>query len=869
MTVGKGSLLMASRLRIFLVLGSLGGSQSFDLDPCSSKPGAQSACVGQVGGSAVACWTRSVGVSWACWSAASVPAWAFNAIRANAACQSMTDGLGQRSFGGACTFLPPGPRLAAAALPTLRSWAESYQLAAVTLQQMTLEEKQQILHGIGWDGPTFALLPGYYVGNTLPVPRLGLPSLNMQDAADGFRLYWHDMLDTGTCWPSLLAMAATWDQDAVRDFAVALGEEFAGKGANAILGPSVNVHRVARNGRNFEYISGEDPHLGAKLTTAYVEGVQSQGVFAVVKHFAFNEQETNRNTQSSNVDQKTAWNLYYPPFQAAVDAGVAAFMCSYNKVNGVYACSNGDLLNRDLKQRMGFQGFVQSDWWAAHEMSLGQGLDQEMPGTQNLWSVENLSEQNPQLVDDAARRVLAVMYKFDLPDTTKCAPMNCSAYLRANVTSAAHRSLSGSLAAESVVMLKNSDSVLPLSAANVKTIAIIGSAAAAPVYDPDGQGQGQGDWWRGDYYSGGGSGHVVASGVVTPLDGIRRQAQELGIKVVVPLDSSVAEALNVAYLADVVIVVTGTTAGESRDRESLHLDDGADDLIAAMVKQGKPTVVLMQVPGAIVMPWRDSVAAILVLFFGGEETGNAWASVLFGDRAPTGRLPLMMPESEADTIPPSSSLSVPYTEGLKTSYRNPLFKAAFLFGHGLTYTSFEYGAAEGGNCSVGAPEASEALQCIHLNVSNTGSRPGRTVVQAYVELPPEAGYETPVLRSFQKTGIIMPGSSQHILLSFSARELSFYDPGITGWQLPATVTAHIGESSQDIRQKVLLKVPGGGIIHPAEVPGFLLPAALIVLAIALIAGLVCGLQKRSSQGQGACSAFDSTGSEVEMLPLQH
>jgi len=590
-----------------------------------------------------------------------------------------------------------------------------------------------------------------------------------------------------------------------------------------------------------------------------------------VKHFAFNEQETNRNTESSNVDQKTAWNLYYPPFQAAVDAGVAAFMCSYNKLNGIYSCSNGDLLNRDLKQRMGFQGFVQSDWWAAHEMSLGQGLDQEMPGTQNIWSVENLREQNPQLVDEAARRVLAVMHRFDLPDSTKCAPMNCSAYLRANVTSAEHRSLSRSLAAESIVMLKNSDSVLPLSAANVKTIAIIGPAAAAPVYDPNGKGQGHGDWWRGDYYSGGGSGHVVASGVVTPLDGIRRQAQQLGIKVVVPLDSSVPEAMAAVDQADVVIVVTGTTAGESRDRESLQLDDGADDLIAAVVKQGTPTVVLMQAPGAVVMPWRDSVAAILVLFYGGEETGNAWASVLFGDHAPTGRLPLMMPESEADTIPPSSSLSVPYTEGFKTSYRNPLFKAAFPFGHGLTYTSFEYRAAEGGNCSVGATEASDAFQCIHLNVSNTGSRPGRTVVQAYVELPPEAGYETPVLRSFQKTGIMMPGSSKHILLSFSARELSFYDPAITGWQLPANVTAHIGESSQDIRQKVLLKVPGGGIIvHPGGQTAFLNTAALIVFAIiALIALLLIGMQKRCRQGQGVRSAIDSSGSEFEMSPLQH
>lgn len=263
-------------------------------------------------------------------------------------------------------------------------------------------------------------------------------------------------------------------------------KEFATKGASASLGPGVNVHRVARNGRNFEYLSGEDPHLGAKLGAAHVRGVQSQGVMAVVKHFAMNEQETNRNTESSNVDEKTAWELYFPPFQAAVDAGAVAFMCSYNLVDGVHACSNRDLLRVALKERMGFRGFVQSDWWAAHEMSLERGLDQEMPGTQGLFSVEALRLQPPELVDDAVRRILAAMNRLDLMSTSKCSPPNCTQYLRANVTSPTNRALSRELATQSIVLLQNHLNVLPLS--NAGTLGDAKGSAASAESRPS-------QWW--------------------------------------------------------------------------------------------------------------------------------------------------------------------------------------------------------------------------------------------------------------------------------------------------------------------------------------------------------------------------------------
>ncbi|CAE8642504.1 unnamed protein product, partial [Polarella glacialis] len=324
------------------------------------------------------------------------------------------------------------------------SWDAAYTKAESILAWMEPGDKNSLLRGIGWDikfdknmTPVGVdLRKDWYVGNTQAVSRLGVPSLNLQDASGGFRTYWNDLVGTVTCWPSQLALAATWSPASVQKFAVALGKEFAGKGANGVLGPAIEVHRVARGGRNFEYLSGEDPYLGARLAAAYVTGVQSEGILAVAKHWAVNHQETNRMLESSNVDEKTAWELYYPPFQAAIDAGVSAVMCSYNKVNGQHSCSNPHQLQAVLKEKMGFRGFVQSDWWALHgNQSLALGLDQDMPG----WPVEKiyysepslirstvqLAQETPHSVDGAVRRILAAMLRMGLETSTKCAPPHC------------------------------------------------------------------------------------------------------------------------------------------------------------------------------------------------------------------------------------------------------------------------------------------------------------------------------------------------------------------------------------------------------------------------------------------------------------
>mmetsp|Transcript_70862 Transcript_70862/g.219858 ORF Transcript_70862/g.219858 Transcript_70862/m.219858 type:complete len:709 (-) Transcript_70862:97-2223(-) len=667
---------------------------------------------------------------------------------------------------------PKGPSPAPPAVPL--AWDAAYERAEATLARMQDHEKYTLMTGLGWSN--YVLGKWWYVGNTAPVPRLGLPSLNMQDAAAGFRTYWSELVGSVTCWPSLLSLAATWDSGLVQTFAVALGSEFAGKGANGILGPSVNVHRVARNGRNFEYLSGEDPHLGQRLVYPFIQGVQEQGVIATVKHFAFNEQESNRGSQDSTVDERTAWELYYPPFEAAVAAGAGAVMCSYNKVNGTYACENPGILQRDLKGRMGFRGMVMSDWGAVHSPgSFQNGLDVDMPGTNgpisNLLSatsvdkLKRFSENYTSFLRQAAISVLTPIIHLRLHERPSCTPPHCEAERSSIQRSPAHSALAREAATSSVVLLKNEGGVLPLK--GPVRVAVSGPAAQAP------QLPGQ------DYYSGGGSGHVPAPTVKTPLTAIKELAAAKGATV---LDAPSAD-------ADVCVVVLGTTASEGMDRRTMDLDGNAD--VDQATQQCRKTVVLMQTPGAVLTPWREKVAAIANIFLAGEETASAWAAVLFGDAAPEGKLPIGLPASPADQIHPGFDQTVPYAEQLLTSYRSPSLRMAFPFGHGLSYASFGYGEP--------AVESCTSAGCVALDVTNTHSQyAGREVVQAYIEFAPEAQEPHLVLRSFYKTKLLQPGETERVLLKFEQRDVSVYRDG--RWAPQNKFRVHIGSSSADLRK---------------------------------------------------------------------
>ena len=369
--------------------------------------------------------------------------------------------------------------------------------AKALVAQMTLEEKVNYTNGVGWGSPGYYdIIDGFYVGNIPGVPRLNVPSINMQDAAQGFRTTDQRMYGQVTSWPCGLGVAATWDRALMKEWASSMAAEFRAKGANTLLGPSVNIHRVARGGRNGEYISGEDPFLGAALASGYVQGVQSQKVMAVMKHYALNNQETHRNDGSSNVDDRTMQEIYLPPFRGAVEAGVASVMCGYNLVNNVHACANGKLLNRDLKERMAFTGFVMSDWWAIHAPNYqAAGLDMNMPGNDHFFDSANMVG-TVATVDDMVTRIFAGMIDVGVMDAPTCNTGADCEYLMYNVTatSPAHGKLARTIAAQSAVLLKNDGEVLPLQPGT--TVAVVGTACDAPYNLEDLTGK----WDLGNYY---------------------------------------------------------------------------------------------------------------------------------------------------------------------------------------------------------------------------------------------------------------------------------------------------------------------------------------------------------------------------------
>jgi len=719
-------------------------------------------------------------------------------------------------------------RNAAAQEYAAMTWEAASERALLTAVNMTPKDQFRIVGG------SHNLEERYYIGNTEAIEELGIPSLRMQDSSNGFRATEDEEFNTTTCFPSPLALGATWDEDLIERTAEAIGQEFKQKGANVVLGPSLNVHRIARNGRNFEYMAGEDPYLGSRYAAPYIRAVQRQGLIAVAKHFAFNEQETHRYDESSEVDATTAWNLYYPPFETAVRAGVGAFMCSYNRVNGSQACGNEETLQRDLREMMHFKGFVMSDWMATHSpKDILHGLDQEMNvGPPAFLNQEKMSEFGSQRLTQAASDILTTIYRLGI-DHEKAPCENkqpCTEVKFSNARTAEHTALAREAATASVVLLKNSQGTLPLRAGPKKRVAIVGLPASAkrgeasskcPLpADNDVVGldpKKPQDYFMcqkkvsADYYGGGGSGSVFGPDPVTPLEAMRERAKESGIEVVsyTTRDEMVMLKDSVIRGVDAVLVFAATTSTESLDRENLHLDDDADALISRIAALGTPTVVCMQTPGAVVMPWREEVGAIANLFLAGEETAHAWAATLFGDRTPEGKLPIAMPASKEDQILPSKSKMVPYAEGIWTSYRSPQFKWAFPFGHGLSYTTFAYGEPEaflGGGYEKQRSNDCDAVVCVRMPVSNTGAVAGREVVQAYLQFPRDTGYPM-LLRGFQKTGLLQPGTNTEVSLEFTLRDLSLWVLESSGWVPQAQFVILIGSSSKDIRRMLNVTVP--------------------------------------------------------------
>jgi beta-glucosidase len=565
----------------------------------------------------------------------------------------------------------------------------------------------------------------------------------------------------------------------MQQYGQTVGAEFAGKGVNVALGPTVNMIRDPRWGRSYETF-GEDPYLSGQIASADVQGIQSKGVMAEVKHAAAYNIEQPDGTII--VDKRTLEEIYLPAFQTAIRQGnAAAVMCAYSNVNNVPSCQNADILNQGLYQQAGFTGFVGSDWGGIHSTvdSANNGLTQEMPGGYYFADYLIQAVQNGQVsqatVDTMVTRVLTKMFDFGMFDH---AP---SGSITASVTSAAHQAVAAQGAEEGTVLLKNTG-LLPLSTSSTHSIAVIGVDAGA-----------------GTQTIGGGSGTVTSSGTIWPVTGIQNRVAGTSTTVTYNEGTDQTAAANLARASDVAIVFASDNYGhEEADNTSLNLPNNQDALISAVAAANPHTIVVLNDNAAILMPWLDSVAGVFEGFYDGQQWGRAIAALVFGDVNPSGKLPVSFPKSLAD-VPagttaqwPGTGGQVQYSEGLDIGYRwydakniTPLFP----FGYGLSYTSFAYSGLKVGAISNGSAT-------VTATVTNTGTRAGTDVAQLYVGDPASVGEPPHQLKGFQRI-TLAAGASGTATFTVPVRALAHWDTSSGTWLASAgSYQVLVGDSSR-------------------------------------------------------------------------
>lgn len=660
--------------------------------------------------------------------------------------------------------------------------------AALVVARMTLDEKIGMVHGAG-------MLAGGYVGYIPANDRLGIPAVGLQDGPAGVG----DYLPGVTVFPAPIAAAATWDMGLVEQLGAAMGEEQAAKGVAVALAPTVNILRVPQWGRAFEGFS-EDPFLAAAAGVADVNGIQSKGVIASVKHYAAYNQELDRMHVSADVSERALEEIYLPAFKAAVQqAHVGAVMTSYNRVNSTYAAEHAPLL-RLLKDGWGFDGFVVSDWYGTHSTapSALAGLDLEMPdGTYfgaALRDAVRTGRVPVSVLDDKVRRILTQLFRFGFFDRR---PTGSPAAI---VSTQAHRDLAQRIAEAGTVLLKNHDGLLPFNQGTVRSIAVIGEAALVPKTQ------------------GCGSAYVSDSGGVSPARAITARAgKDLVVRTLSGFDRSAAAKL--AAGAEVAVVVVSDEACEdtpfavlegssTSDRPSLRLPGNQDALVESVAKASPHTVVVLDTSGAVEMPWLSKVDAVLEAWYPGHQDGAALAAVLFGDAEPGGRLPVTFPRTASDG-PTRTTAQYPgdkghaaYSEGLLVGYRwydaagvTPLFP----FGFGLSYTTFDYH-------DVVARASGDGID-VAVDVTNTGRGSGSEVVQLYLGSPAATGEPPRQLKGFHKV-TLAPGVTTRVRFHLGRAELSSFDPTLRAWTLtPGRYTVQVGASSRDIRGSATVTVP--------------------------------------------------------------
>jgi beta-glucosidase len=678
--------------------------------------------------------------------------------------------------------------------------------ADLVLKEMTLDEKILLMHGQGmpgWSRP----MPRTYLGNqgagfVLGIPRLGIPQIEMSDAAYGVRMSAQNGRYS-TALPSNIAAAASWDPEAACDYGALIGRELRAQGYNMTVGGGVNLTREPRNGRTFEY-QGEDPLLAGTLVGNRIKCEQAQHVIGDIKHYVMNDQESGRDEVDVIISKRAMQETDLLAFHIGIDIGQpAAVMCSYNAINGDYACQNKYTLTDVLKKDWGFKGFVVSDWGGTHStvQASAAGLDNEQPmddfyGEKLKQAVEAGTVPMAQL-DDHVHRILRSMFLaglFDFPTQKSVVDVEGGFATTRRI------------AEQSIVLLKNKGTVLPIDRAAVHSIAVIGPHADTGMI------------------SGGGSAQVDPPGQpaapwqsqvwfpTSPLKAV--SAADPAAKVTFDSGADPAAAAALARKADVAIVFVYRWMSEGDDLPNLSLPGNQDALIEQVADANPKTIVVLETGTAVVMPWIDKVAGVIEAWYAGSKGADAVANVLYGKVNPSAKLPITFPLSVADLPHPDlvkpppgqdadagavlkpenakPTFSVHYDEGLKVGYKwydaekKPVL---FPFGYGLSYTTYQYSDLK---------VAKGKEPTVRFMVRNAGPRAGAEVAEVYVALPASANEPPKRLAGWSKV-LLNPGESKEVSLSINPRELSIYDESADAWkQLPGRYTIMVGGSSKDL-----------------------------------------------------------------------
>jgi beta-glucosidase len=648
------------------------------------------------------------------------------------------------------------------------------------IKKMTLEEKA-------------ALCIGASPWTTTPVERLGLPELTVSDGPHGVRRV-ADVNDLvaaslpATCFPTASCMASTWDVDLIHSMGQALAEECIALKVDVVLGPGVNMKRTPLGGRNFEYYS-EDPYLAGQMATSFITGVQSKGVGTSLKHFAANNQEFQRLTISSELDERTLREIYLPAFETAVKkAKPWTVMCAYNKLNGIYCAENHRLLVDILKDEWGFEGFVVSDWGAVHDRvaSLKGGLDLEMPGPkeQRVKAVVEAIHSgalDESVLDESVRRILGIVFKA--AEMAKGGSFD----------TAMHHALARRIAAEGMVLLKN-NGILPLK--DQQHIAVIGRAAEEA------------------HFQGGGSSHINPTQVDNPFKELQKLAGDTeltyaeGYPAGTTFDESLIDAaVKNARSADVALLylaLPDSKESEGYDRADVDLTPQQVALIKAVTAVQPMTVVILNNGAPVVMSeWIGGTAAVLEAWMMGQAGGGAIADVLYGKVNPSGRLaetfPLKLVDTPAHINFPGGNGEVRYGEGIFIGYRYYDAKdvpVQFPFGYGMSYTTFTY---KNPKVSAASFKDVDGLT-VSVDVTNTGNVAGKEVVQVYLHDHKSRLVRPPKeLKGFTKVEL-QPGETKTVALALDFRAFAYYHPGYQQWITEdGEFDILIGSSSSDIR----------------------------------------------------------------------